>query len=186
VSIANTTVAGRAIFGGSQDQSPPYQYNAASATGVNTLTTPGAGRVIVNTQGQPVYQALTAQQIFDPVDAAGAPTANNTFAALQNLQTALQANNQAGIAGALTSLQTASTYVNQQQAFYGAAEQRITNEQNTAANQVTALQTQIGNIRDTNVAQAATNLTQESTNQSAALGAQAEISARKTLFDYVA
>jgi|SRR5665213_3020378 len=184
VSIANTSVAGRAIFGGNQDQSPPYQYDAASATGVDSLTTSTASRVIVNTQGQPVYQGLTAQQIYDPVDSTGTPTANNTFSALQSLQTALQANDRTGIANALTSLQTASTYVSQQQAYYGAAEQRITNEQNTAASQATSLQARIGTIRDTNVAQAATDLAQESTNQSATMGAEAEMS-RKSLFDYL-
>ncbi len=40
IAISNTTVAGRAIFGGDQDQSPPYQYDAAApnGTGVDTLT----------------------------------------------------------------------------------------------------------------------------------------------------
>jgi flagellin-like hook-associated protein FlgL len=141
--------------------------------------------VIVNTQGETVYQPLTAQQIFDPVDATGAPTANNTFAALQSLETALKTNNQSGAADAVTSLQTASTYVGQQQAYYGASEQRLTSEQTIAANQVTALQTQIGGIRDTNVAQAATDLTQESADQTAAVSAESEISQQKTLFDYL-
>lgn len=185
VTIANTAVDGRAIFGGDQDQSPPYQYDAASATGVDGLTADTSSRVIVNTLGETVYQPLTAQQIFDPVDAAGAPTANNTFAALESLETALKANNHSAVATALTSLQTASTYVGQQQAYYGAAEQRLTNEQTIAANQVTALQAQIGGIRDTNVAQAATELTQESADQSAAVGAESEISQQKTLFDYL-
>ena len=101
------------------------------------------------------------------------------------MSTALQANDQPGVTDALTSLQTASAYVGQQQAYYGAAEQRLANEQTIAANQVTALQTQIGGIRDTNVAQAATDLTTDSTDQSAALGAEAEISQQKTLFDYL-
>ncbi len=185
VSIANTTVDGRAIFGGDQDQSSPYQYDATNlVTGVDSLTAQTSTRVIVNTQGQTVYQSLTAQQIFDPTDAAGTPTADNTFAALESLYTALQANDQTGIAAALTSLQSASTWVNQQQAYYGAAEQTLTNEQNTAADQVTALQTQIGSIRDTNVAQAATDLSQEQADQSAAMGAEAEMST-KTLFDYL-
>jgi flagellar hook-associated protein 3 FlgL len=184
VATADTTAAGRAIFGGAQDQSAPYQYDAASATGVDRLTAQTPGRVIVNTQGQTVYQALTAQQIWDPQDATGAPAANNTFAALQSLSTALQANDQTGIANALTSLQSASDWVNQQQAYYGAAEQRLTAEQNNAANQVTNLQVQIGTIRDANVAQEATDLTTEQTDQSAALGAEAEIS-QKTLFDYL-
>jgi flagellar hook-associated protein 3 FlgL len=184
VGLANTTVAGRYIFGGAQDQSAPYQYDATSATGVDSLTTQGTSRVISNPQGQTVYQGLTGQQVFNPVDSSGAPTSSNAFAALQSLQTALQTNNQAGVATALTTLQSVSSYINQQQAYYGAAESRLTNEQNTAANQVTSLQTQIGNIRDTNFAQAATDLTQEQTDQSAAMGAQAMIS-QKTLFDYI-
>ena len=65
VSISNTTVEGRYIFGGDQDQSPPYQYDASSATGVDSLTPQTATRVINNPQGQAVYQSLTAQQIFE-------------------------------------------------------------------------------------------------------------------------
>jgi flagellar hook-associated protein 3 FlgL len=184
VGIANTAVGGRLIFGGDQDQAAPYQYDAASATGVDSLTADTSSRSIVNTQGETVYQPLTAQQIFDPVDALGVPTANNTFSAMQSLETALLANDQPGITNALTSLQAVSTYVGQQQAYYGDAEDRLTNEQNDAANQVTSLQTQIGGIRNTDVAQAATELTQESTDQSAAMGAEAEIS-QKSLFDYL-
>lgn len=188
IGIANTQVAGRYIFGGDQDQSAPYQFDAAAAngTGVDNLTAQTNTRTVVNTQGETVYQPLTAQQIFDPVDANGNPTANNTFSALQSLVTDLQAGNQANISNDLTALQTASTYVGQQQAYYGAAEDRLTNEQTVATNQVTSLQTQIGSIRDTNVTQAATDLTQESTDQSAAMGAEAEISQQKTLFDYLA
>lgn len=188
IAIANTQVAGRYIFGGDQDQSAPYQYDSAAAngTGVDNLTAQTNTRTIVNTEGQTVYQPLTAQQIFDPVDALGNPAASNTFFALQSLVTDLQAGNQVNIANDLTALQTASTYVGQQQAYYGEAENRLTNEQTTASNQVTSLEAQIANIRDTDVTQAATDLSQESTDQSAAMGAEAEISQQKTLFDYLA
>lgn len=182
VSVANTTVGGRYIFGGDLDQSAPFSYS--SAAGVTALTNPAATRVVVDTQGQPVYQSLTAQQIFNPTDALGNPTANNTFAALQSLETALSTGIQANVATAITSLQTAATYVNQQQAYYGISEQRITSEQNNAASQVTALTTSIGAIRDANVTEDATELAQENTDQSAAYGAQAEIST-KSLFDYL-
>jgi len=184
VSIANTSQDGRFIFGGSRDQSAPYAYDAASATGVDALTAPGSDRVVTDTLGQPVYTGLTAKYIFDPTDATGAPTADNTFAALQSLVTALQANDTAGTANALSSVETASSYVIQQQAQYGAAEQRITAEQSSASAQATALQVQISGIRDTDVVRAATELTQLTTNQSAALGAQVSIS-RKSLFDYL-
>ena len=182
VSVANTTVDGRYIFGGDLDQSTPFSYSAAA--GITSLTNPTSTRVVVDTQGQAVYQSLSAQQIFNPTDATGAPTAANTVAALQSLETALTANDQAGVASALTSLQAASAYVNQQQAYYGTAENRIASEQNKSASQVTALTTSIGAIRDTNIAQAATELSQENADQSAAYGAQAEIST-KSLFDYL-
>jgi len=184
VSIANTTVEGRFIFGGDTDTSAPYKYDAAAATGVDQLTAQSATRAITNPAGQTVYEPLSAQQIFAPVDAAGAPTASSTFAALQSLVTALNANDTTGIATAITSLSTSSTYLNQQQAYYGNAEQRLTSEQNTAANQSTALQVQISGIRDTNVTQAATQLTQLATDQSAAYAAQAAIPV-KSLFDYL-
>ena len=184
VGAANTTVGGRYIFGGGQDQSAPYQIDSASATGVDQLTSQTAAGVIVNPQGQPVYQAATAQGIFDPRDATGAPGSANTFAALQSLSTALSANDPAGVASALTSLQSASSYLNQQQASYGTQEQRITSEQNSAANQITAIQAQISGIRDTDVTQAASNLLQESTAESAALSAQ-NLIPRKSLFDYL-
>jgi flagellar hook-associated protein 3 FlgL len=182
VSIANTTVEGRYIFGGDQDQTAPY--SAVTATGSAVLTANAATRAIVNPQGQTVYQALTAQQIFDPRDVNGNATASNAFAALTSLVTDLNAVNTANITNDLTSLQSVSTWLNTQQAYYGTEEEGMNNEQTNAANQVTALQTQIGNIRDTNMAQAATDLTTESTDQTAAMSAEAEIPA-KSLFDYL-
>ena len=184
VSIANTTTEGRYIFGGDADQTPPYQYDAASPAGVDQLTSSPATRIITGLQGQTVYQSLTAQQIFDPVDTAGQPTAVNAFAALQSLVTALNTNNPAGVSSAATALSGVSDYLNQQQAYYGASEQRLTSEQTTAANQVTALQVRISSIRDTDLTQAATDLTQLSTDQAAAYSAEAAIP-RKSLFDYL-
>ena len=184
VGLANTQVGGRYIFGGDHDQTAPYQYDAASAEGVDALTTASSTRQIVNPGGQVVYQSLTAGTIFDP-SSNGSPTAANTFAALQSLQTALQTNDTAGVSTALASLATASTWLNQQQVHYGTAEQRLTSEQNTVATQITALQTGIGGIRDANVAQDATQLTQESTDQQATMAAQAEVP-QKSLFDYLA
>jgi flagellin-like hook-associated protein FlgL len=151
---------------------------------VDRLTTQSSTRAIRDVQGRVVYVGLTARQIFDPGDASGVPTAGNTFAALQSLVTAFQSNDTAGITQSIGLLDTVSSYLNQQQAYYGNAEQRIASEQNDASNQVTALQTQISGIRDTDVAQAATALTQLTTDQSAALAAQAQ-APRKSLFDYL-
>lgn len=177
VALANTNVGGRFIFGGDQDQSAPYQYNAASATGVDALTAAPATRTIVNPGAQTVYQSSTAGTIFDA-------SGNSAFAALQSLQTALQNNDPAGVAGVLSSLGSVASWLNQQQAAYGSSEQRLAAEQNSVGTQITSIQTSIGSLRDANIAQDATDLTQESTSQQAALAAQAAIP-RKSLFDYL-
>jgi flagellar hook-associated protein 3 FlgL len=185
VSLANTSVAGVYIFGGDQNQQP-YQYDASAVEGVDALTNATSTQTIVNPAGETVYQPLSAGTIFDPQTGGvpPAPTANNTFAALESLVTALQNNDAAGVATSLTSLGNASTWLNQQQAHYGTSEQRLSAEQNTVGSQITSLQTAIGGIRDANVAQDATDLTQESTAQSAAIAAQAQIP-QKSLFDYL-
>jgi flagellar hook-associated protein 3 FlgL len=184
VGLANTTVEGRYIFGGERDQSTPYQYDAVTGN-VTAVSSSAATRVVANPQGQPVFQSLSAQQIFDPQDATGASTGNSVVAALSSLATALANNDQTGIASAIASLGTSSTWLNQQQGYYGAAEQRLTNEQNSAASRVTDWKTGISGIRDTDVTQAAIDLAAETTDQSAAYGAEATIS-RKSLFDYLA
>lgn len=184
VSLANATVAGRYIFGGDQDQLPPYQYDASSATGADALTAAASTRQIVNPAGETVYQSLTAGTIFDS-SIGGVPAAGNVFAALGNLQTALQTNNTPGVATALSSLESASSWLNQQQVYYGSSEQRLAAEQTGVAGQITSIQTGISGIRDANIAQDATDLTQESTSQQAAIAAEAEIP-QKSLFDYLA
>lgn len=184
VALANTTVNGRYIFGGDADQSPPYQLDSSSPAGVTALTASPATRQIVNPAGQVVYQSATAATIFDH-SSAGVPAADNVFAALQNLQTALQANDSNGIGTALTSLESGSNWLNQQQVSYGASENLVAAEQSSNASRITAIQTQISGIRDTDVTAAATDLAQETTSQSAAYGAQAEIG-HKSLFDYIA
>ncbi len=68
----------------------------------------------------------------------------------------------------------------------GTSEQRLSNgTDRRCVNQITQLQTGIANIRDANVAQDATDLSQESASQQAAIEAQAEVP-QKSLFDYLA
>jgi len=184
VSLANTTIAGRYVFGGDQEQSAPYQYDASSAEGVDALTSAVATKEIVSPSGESIYQPLAAGAIFDP-QSGGQPAGTNTFAALQNLQSALATNNTAGITAALAALGTSTTWLNQQQVHYGTAEQVISSQQNAVAGQITQIQSSISSIRDANIAQAATDLTQESTDQQAAMAAEAELP-QKSLFDYLA
>lgn len=177
VSIANSRVEGRYIFGGDQDQSATYVSDTGSATGVTKASAQTATRVVTDPQGQPVFQGLTAAQVFDA-------TGVSAFGALGDLRTALLANDPAAVGQALGSLESVSDFLNQQQAYYGTAEKRISNEQDRAADQLTNIQTQLSGIRDADIAQAATDLSRETVTQQAAIEAQAQIP-RGSLFDYL-
>jgi flagellin-like hook-associated protein FlgL len=98
------------------------------------------------------------------------------------LRVALLNNDQAGTAAAAASIQVAQDYLNTQGAFYGAVENRITNALDVAQKFQLQSQTALSNERDTNVAAAATELTQEQLSQQAAMQAQAAMP-RNSLFD---
>jgi flagellar hook-associated protein 3 FlgL len=182
VALADTEVGGRYIFGGDADETAPYQYNAASANGVDAAGPAVSTRTIVNPDGVTVFQPLTAAGIFDSPGSSQNPA--NAFGALKNLADALAANDPAAVGNALSSLGDVSDLLNQQQAYYGAAGDRISAEQTAVGGQITNLNTEIAGLRDADVTQDATDLAAESTAQQAALAAQAAIP-RKSLFDYL-
>jgi flagellar hook-associated protein 3 FlgL len=184
VSTSQTEVAGRYIFSGDDDQSPQYQVDPSSGNGVDQLTTALNTSQAQDTNGNTFPVGLTAAQIFDPRNSDNSYAPGNMFAALTSLYQSLNTNDTAGITSAIASLQTASAFVNTQQGFYGALENRITNSLNTAATQNTALTSQISAIQDTNFAEAATELTEGQTALQAALQAQSKVPTT-SLFDFL-
>jgi len=178
VALADTQVGGRYIFGGDADETAPYQYNAASANGVDAAGPAVSTRAIVNPDGVTVFQPFTAEGIFD------SPTGPNAFGALKSLADALAANDPAAVGNALSSLGDVSDWLNRQQAYYGAAGDRLSAEGTAVTGRITNLKTEIAGLRDADIAQDATDLAAESTAQQAALAAQAAIP-RKSLFDYL-
>jgi flagellar hook-associated protein 3 FlgL len=185
VGISNTTVAGKYIFSGDQSASPSYQLDPASPTGVDRLITTQATQQIQDTSGTTFSIGKTAQDIFDHRNPDDTTAPDNLFAAVNSLQTALTNNDTAGINTALSSLQTASSYLDQQQAFYGSVQGQVAASTTAAQSQNVALTAQIGNIRDADLTQAAVTLTAEETAQSAAFAAEAKLPTT-SLFNYLA
>jgi flagellin-like hook-associated protein FlgL len=127
---------------------------------------------------------MTAQDLFDQQDSNGNPTANNAFAALNGLVQALQSGNTTNIIQAVGSLQTASSYVNNQTGFYGAAENNVASALDLAQKFQTQDQTELSSLEDANTATLAVEVTQDSTDMDAAMSAQAH-KPTTTLFDYL-
>jgi flagellar hook-associated protein 3 FlgL len=153
--------------------------------GVTQQFSSSSTRVIVDTSGSSIPIAETAQQIFDPQNSGGTPATGNAFAALTSLLTALQNNDQTGITQAVTDLQSAGTYLNQQLAFYGEAEDRVTSATNTAQQLQTQITSQLSNLRDADIPTVSVQLTQSQLDEQAALSVEAQVQQQKNLFSYL-
>lgn len=185
ISVSATQVNGRYIFGGDQDSVAPYQADSTSATGVQQASTGAATRSILDVNGLPIAVAKTAQEIFDARDANGNPTSANVFSAVNSLLAALQNNDSTGIANAQTALHAADDYLNQQVAFYGDVENRLTAASDLSQKFLTSEQTNLGQLQDADVPSAALALTQATTQQQAALSVEAKLQQQPDLFSFL-
>jgi flagellar hook-associated protein 3 FlgL len=184
VGLSATQVNGVYIFSGDAGGSAPYQLDPASPTGVDQLVTAQATALTADPTGITFQTSMTAQQLFDAQDSMGNPTPQNAFAALNNLQLALQSGNTTNITAAISNVQTAGDYVNQQLGFYGSAENRITSAIDLAQKFQVQTQTQLSNLQDTDMTSVAVQVTQETTALNAAMAAEGK-RPTSTLFDYL-
>ena len=184
VTLANTSIGGQYVFGGDDPTTQPYTFNWSVSNGVIQTNTAANTDTIQDISGQTTNPRMTAQQIFDAQNADGTPATGNIFQAVYALGQALQNNDQPGVVAATDSLTVANTQLQQATSFYGTAEDWIQNASSTAASALTTVQSEVSNLRDTDVAQAATSLTTEQTALQAALAAHGSLNV-KSLFDYM-
>jgi len=184
VSISRTSVDGAYIFSGDQGASPSYQVNTSSPTGVDRLIKTQATSQAADPTGITFQVAKTAQDLFDKRDSSDNVTPQNAFAALQNLQNALQGGNATAIAQAVDGIHTASAYLNQQLGFYGTAQNRIDSAISLAKKFEVQAQTQLSTLQDADIPTVALQMTQANTALTAAMSAQAK-RPTTSLFDYL-
>ena len=182
VSISNTQVNGNYIFSGDSDQNPSYQYDASAATGIDRLQVSASTRQAQDGSGGSFAVALSANDIFDARDGSDKPTGNNVFAAVNAVRVALLNNDTTALQTAAGSVQTASTYLNQQQSFYGTVETRITASLTQLGNNGLSLQSDLSNRTDADEASAMLAMQQYTVTLQAAIAAQSK-TPTTTLFD---
>jgi flagellar hook-associated protein 3 FlgL len=185
VAYSQTTVQGRFIFSGDQDDLAVYSWDSSAANPVVQNSNPLSTRVIQDPAGGSFPASMTAQQIFDDSDpTTGDPNQDNVFNALNTLYQALQNNDTAGINTAIPLLTSASAQLNTSEAFYGNLEDRIQNATAFANNYTVQLQTQISQTEDADITSAATELTQGNTQLQAAFEMQGQMP-HSSLFNYL-
>jgi len=187
LSIANTQVGNRYVFGGDDYTASPYQadtLNPDVGGGAVQLTFSQATRQVQDPLGNTFTVDLTAQQIFDDQNADGTPASDNVFNAVNQLRVALQNNDTSAIQDAFTAVTIASDYLDQQLGFYGAAQQRIQAATDLSQQMDLTYQTALSGKQDADLAEAATELTQSQTQEQAALQARAMMP-RNSLFNFL-
>ena len=171
---------GRYIFAGDSDQTAPYSIDLTQSYPISGYQGSTSTRLVQAPDGSTFQVAETAQQIFDSSNAQ-----QNVFVSINNLRQALLNNDTAGVTSAMGDVQSADTYLNQQLAFYGTVQDRVTGSVNFSQNYITQLQSQLSGIQDADEAQAITEMTQAQTQLQAALESRAQIP-RTSLFDFLA
>jgi flagellin-like hook-associated protein FlgL len=125
VRLSLTKVEGRFVFGGDEDEQAPYALNSASVNGVDRLTTAPSTRLILDVDGSRFLAGRTAQEIFDHRRPDDSLAPDNAFAAVHRLRVAVEADDTAQALAALDDLHLAHSSMNQQLAFYGGLQNRI-------------------------------------------------------------
>lgn len=184
VSVSQTQYNGTYIFGGDSATSAPYQVDLSNANGVDRLSSAPSTRLIQDATGMTFAVSLTAQTIFDHRNSDDSLASDNVFAAVNNLRVALANNDQAGITSAINSVQTAQDYLGQQLAFYGGVQNQVSSAISVAQKFQTQDQAALGSERDTDMATAAVNLTQEQASMQAAIQSEASLP-RTSLFSLI-
>ncbi len=179
VSLAGMSVEGRYIFSGDADGVLPYTLDWSQTPPVSSYQGAAATREAVMPGGGRFRVSRTAAEIFDHPD-----PARNAFQALVNLRAALLADDGAAIQAAVGQVQTASSHLNDQLAFYGTVQNQIAAAVEAAHREELRLKSQIAAIEDADLTEAILAMNQARFQQEAALSSKARLP-RTSLFDYL-
>jgi len=191
VSQANTQFGGRYLFSGDTDQVQPYSID--SNGNVTAYAGAASTRQAQNADGSTFSISLTGQEIFEAPGGSAFQAVEDLVTALQNGPTVDSTDQSydgqysaqtAAINNALSELTAASTQVNQQLAFYGTVQDRLSSATNDAATQEVNQRTELSSLTDADVSTDAIDLTQANTEMQATMQAIAKLPTT-SLFDYL-
>ncbi len=184
VSISRTTVEGRHIFSGDRDQSPQYELDPASPTGVSRLFRTYASRRIEHPNGTSFLAIGTAEELFDARNPDDTLSAGNVFAALNALRVALENDDGVGIDASLLSLRAAGDDLNSKLSACGNLQSKIAEAINYGHKLGLQLNQELSSKRDADLTAAIIELQRSSTHEEAALRSRASLPS-SSLFDFL-
>jgi flagellar hook-associated protein 3 FlgL len=176
VQLANTSVSGSYLFGGTATTAAPYTLDSTSPSGVTYNGNSGTNTVQI-ADGLNVQTNLPGNLLFQN-------SSGDVFGSLQALITALQTGDVSGAQTATNQVRDALNSVTGQRIFYGNAENQLNSTQTFLNQEKVNLSSQATNLVGADMSQVATDLTQAQTAYSATLAAAAKI-LPTSLLDYL-
>lgn len=177
--LANTEIGGRFIFAGDTDQVPPYAFDPSQDDAISAFQGSSTTRQVGHPSGSRFAISKAANTIFE----APAPE-DDLFGSVNALRNALRDNDVGGAKLAMANVRTAAKYLNNQQAFFGGAQNQVSEATDFAEKQIVRLKQQISGVEDADVTAAILELNQGRQLQETALAAEAR-RPRGSLFDYL-
>ncbi len=176
VQLANTSVAGSYLFGGTATTTPPYTLDATNPSGV-TYNGNGGINTVQPADGLNLQINLPGNQLFQN-------SGGDVFGSLQQLITALQSGTAADAGTATNKLRSAFDFLTGQRIFYGNGINQLNSTQTYLQQEKLTLKSQENNLIGADLTKAATDLTRAQTAHDAALAAAAKI-LPTSLLDYL-
>jgi flagellar hook-associated protein 3 FlgL len=180
VGVSTAASDGRYIFSGDADSSSPYTFDLNADPPYSTYQGAAATREILHPTGIRMRVARTAEQIFEDPD-----PSRNVFASVNELRQALGSGSVGAITDALHRVRTSAVHLNNELAFYGAALNEIGQSVSYAHQEELRLTGELSRIEDADLTKAILEMNEARIHHEAALGAQASIQQRPSLFDFL-
>ncbi|MDQ6733765.1 MAG: flagellar hook-associated protein FlgL [Nitrospirota bacterium] len=151
--LSNTEINGQRIFAGTKTDADPFVLGSG-----DTVTYAGNSETqsIAVGNNQTIQVTLPGDQVFT------GPT-TNVFNSVQNLLTALEANNGTGIETGIGNLDQAITQVANARGQVGALDNRLSTTKSALQDTANLIQTALSHNEDIDLAEAITNLTRQQT-----------------------
>ncbi len=176
LSLANTSHQGNYIFAGSAI-AQPFVLDPTQTSGVRYTGNTDTNKVTIGA-GYQLQVNLPGSKVFGLGNATG-----DMFQAINDLITSVQ--NNTGIPGAVTEIDTALNAVTTQRTFYDDGMNQAQSQQTYLNSQSLSLTQQLNTVTAANFAVLASRLESQQTAQTATLEAIAKTTPQSSLFDYL-
>ena len=177
ISLGNTQVNGNYIFAGFKNNTPPFDATTGAYGGTDdnvTLQIAADSSVNVGTSGAQLISGGT------PPGSSG----TDIMSIFDNLTTALNSGDSAGVQAQLTNIDTAMSQVTNADSGVGASLNRLTAASSSGASTKLATTTLLSSVQDADYIQVVSDLTKQQTAYQTALAAAAKVS-QTSLLDYL-